>query len=344
MIKVVVISDGVDFRVENFEVIFVQVKDIPPIEWFYHAESIDKLWQNKDSQYLYFLDKFKSKYGKFDILISDQINPFHPEWLHENFPDTIKIYGMIDDPTCTYHITLSSIWAFDGVFYVSPSYNEKFTMNELLENYNNSIRSHFLPHARLNYSSPEHFKMVENSFSMREKDILYVGAYYESKIERLISFKQAFPNQFDVFGFWPYKGFRGIMRALEFKKPFTHRVPSLTEDEKFRKFLQYKICLNFNWNESRETGNMRMYQAPFHGMMLLNDIAAKDAHLSIYSDDEAVFFTCIDDAIEKAKYYLNNESERIRIAKNGFNRAFKEYNSTKIWLDLLKWCLDIRKL
>ncbi len=343
MIKVVVISDGVNFRLENFDVIFVPIKEIPPIEWFYHAESIDKMWQNRNSQYLSFLEKFKLKYGKFDILISDQINPFHPEWLCENFPETIKIYGMIDDPTCTYHRTLSSIWAFDGVFYVSPSYSEKLTMRELLEKYNSSISSHFLPHARLNYNSKEHYDIVENSFNKREKDILYVGAYYESKIDRLIAFKEAFKSQFDVFGFWPYKGFRGVMRALEFKKPFNHRVPSLTEEEKFRKFLQYKICLNFNWNESRETGNMRMYQAPFHGMMLLNDIAAKDEHLSIYSNDEAVFFTCIDDAIEKAKYYLKNDSERIRIAKNGFIRATKDYNSNKIWLDLLNWSLGIRK-
>lgn len=343
MIKVVVISDGINFKLENFDIEFVPINKLPSIDWFYQAESIDKLWQSKNQLYLEFLEDFKNKFGNCDILISDQINPFHPEWLIENFYKTIKIYGMIDDPICTYHRTLSTLWAFDGVFYVSPSYNEKLSMKQLLEKYNNSINSHFLPHARLNYASPEHYKKISDSFQKREKGILYVGAYYESKIDRLITFKQAFPDEFDVFGFWPYKGYRGVLRALEFKKPYFQRVHSLTENQKFDKFLEYKICLNFNWNERRETGNMRMYQAPFYGMMLLNDVAAKDEHLSIYSDQEAVFFDGIDDAIEKAKYYLKNDIERIRIAKKGFDRGFKEYNSNKIWVDLLNWCLELKK-
>lgn len=342
MIKVVVISDGEDFRVGNFEITFVKIKQIPPIEWFFKAETMDLLWQSKNIQYLSFLKDFKTKFESYDILISDQINPFHPEWLSVNFENTVKIFGMIDDPVCTYHRTLSSIWAFDGVFYVSPSYNEMFSMEEFLEKYNKSISTHFLPHARLNSLSSEHLNQVENSFTKREKGILYVGAYYESKIDRLIRFKNAFPRDFDVFGFWPYYGFRGILRSLKFKPTFNFRVPSLSESEKFKKFLEYKICLNFNWNEGRETGNMRMYQAPFYGMMLLNDVASKDGHLKIFSNEEAVFFNGIEDAIEKAQYYLNHDSERIQIAKRGFKRASKEYNSEVIWSNLLSWAINLK--
>lgn len=340
--NVVVISDGENFDIGNFQLTFVNMKDLPSIEKFYKAEILDALWQNRDHDYLLFLENFKKKYSNLDILICDQINPFHPEWLIHTFPNKIKIYGMIDDPTCTYHRTLSELWAFDGVFYVSPGYNEMYTMKELIDAYNSNIKSYFLPHARNNILSENHIEVVENSFNNRSKDVLYVGAYYESKIDRIIYLKEKLGSRFNVYGYWPYKGFRGIMRLLEFKKPFLRKVSALTEFEKFNQFLNYKICFNMNWNEGRETGNMRMYQAPFYGMMLLCDKSAKNQHEVIFNSQEAIYYNGIDDAIEKIRYYLNNDSERIQIAKNGFKRAIKDYNKEKIWIDFLNWSINLK--
>lgn len=99
-----------------------------------------------------------------------------------------------------------------------------------------------------------------------------------------------------------------------------------------------------NWNENRETGNMRMYQAPFYGMMLVCDESAKDQHKIIFNENEAVFYRGIEDALDKINYYLKNDSQRIKIAKNGFNRAIKDYNKDKVWLDFLNWTLSISKL
>ncbi len=340
--NVVVISDGENFKIGGYSLEFLNMNELPKISNFFKSETIDNLYQNRDQDYLYFLNKFKNKYSDYDIIICDQINPFHPEWLLLNFPNTIKIYGMIDDPVCTYHRTLSSIWAFDGVFYVSPSYSEFLLTRELLSNYNSKISSHFLPHARQNILTDEHFQKINSSFENRSGGILYVGAYYESKIDRLIRFKEEFKKDFDVFGYWPYFGFRGLLRALELKNFYGYRVKSLTENQKFIKYMNYKICLNFNWNASRETGNMRMYQATFNGMMLLNDISAKSGHFEIYKEDEAVFFDGIEDAIEKAKYYLKNDNARIKIAKKGFERAVRDYNSEKVWIDLLTWASSIK--
>lgn len=342
MYKVVVISDGIDFEISNFSLKFIQMKELPDISNFFKSEDLDKLYQNKDEKYFSFLDNFYNKFRDYDIIICDQINPFHPEWLHKKFTNTIKIYGMIDDPACTYHRTLSELWAFDGVFYVSPGYNEMYTMKELLEVYNSNIQSYFLPHARYNNLSINHTEIVNDSFENRKGDVLYVGAYYESKIDRLIYLKQKLGNKFNVYGYWPYKGYRGILRALEFKHPFPYKVNSISEQNKFNLFLQHKICFNMNWNEKRETGNMRMYQAPFYGMMLLCDKSAKNQHEIIFNTNEAVYYDGIEDAVEKINYYLNNDNERIRIAKNGFNRAIKDYNRDKIWTDFLNWIISIK--
>lgn len=342
MVKVVVISDGIDFVINNFQLKFIQISDLPYFSNFYKSEDLDILFQNKDKNYFNFLDLFYKKYSDVDIIICDQINPFHPEWLTLKFPNTIKIYGMIDDPVCTYHRTLSELWAFDGVFYVSPGYNEMFTMKELITAYDSNLKTHFLPHARYNHLTKQHLNIVENSFNDRCSDVLYVGAYYESKIDRLIFLKEKLKNQFSVYGYWPYNGYRGIMRMLELKKPFLHKVNSLTETQKFGLFLKHKICFNMNWNENRETGNMRMYQAPFYGMMLMCDTSAKNQHEVIFNTEEAVYYNGIEDALDKIKYYLKNDSERIRIAKNGYNRAIKDYNSEKIWTDFLNWALTIK--
>jgi len=343
VIKVVVISDGKNFNINNFQMTFVQMKDLPYYKEFFKSEDLDSLYQQRDKKYFTFLENFQKNFHEFDILICDQLNPFHPEWLYNNLKHIIKIYGMIDDPVCTYHRTLSQIWAFDGVFYVSPGYNEKFTMNELIKSYNSRLETFFLPHARNNKLTQAHLDTVNKSFNKRNEDVLYVGAYYESKIERLIFLKNKLGDKFNVYGNWPYKGFRGILRGLELKTPFFQRVKYITEREKFDLFLKHKICFNMNWNEGRETGNMRMYQAPFYGMMLLCDQSAKNQHEVIFNKDEAIFYDCIEDAVEKIDYYLKNDSERIRIAKNGFKRAVNDYNHEKIWIDILNWSLNIYK-
>jgi len=343
MIKVVFISDGENFILGNFDIHFVPMSKLMVLNNFYTADSLNDLYKNKNKTYLEFLDWFYKSFKDFDILVCAQINPLHPEWLAENFKNAIKIYGMQDDPVCTYHRTLSELWAFDGVYYVSPSFNQKYTTKEFISLYNEKIHSYFLPNVTANIYDENHNSNVLNSFHNRDKSIIYVGQYYESKIDRLITFKDKLKEDFDVFGWWPRFGYQGIVRAFKFKRPFLHRVKSLTENQKLQFFLNYKICLNMNWNEKLETGNMRMFQAPFYGMMLLNDIAAKDQHLEIFNNNEAVFFDGIEDAVDKAKFYLKNDNERIRIAKNGYLKASKFYNKELVWNNFLIWALDLKK-
>ena len=51
---------------------------------------------------------------------------------------------------------------------------------------------------------------------------------------------------------------------------------------------------------------------------------------TLYSDNELVYFKDEDDLINKIIYFKNNEQERQRIAKNGYQRAHQCYNSQRV--------------
>ena len=50
----------------------------------------------------------------------------------------------------------------------------------------------------------------------------------------------------------------------------------------------------------------------------------------LYSEEEVVYFNQIGELIEKLNYYKNNPLEREKIAKAGWQRAHKDYSSSRI--------------
>ena len=91
-----------------------------------------------------------------------------------------------------------------------------------------------------------------------------------------------------------------------------------------------------------ETGNIRMYEVPAHGAMLLCDKATRDSHSTIFKPDvEAVYYDSTCDAIDKAEYYFVHEDERIAIAKAGYERFWKDYEPGKTLKELLDWAVSI---
>lgn len=90
---------------------------------------------------------------------------------------------------------------------------------------------------------------------------------------------------------------------------------------------------------------MRMYETTAHGMLLVCDKAGRDAHTQIFTPDiEAVFYDSLDDAIEKIEYYLANDTERIGIAKAGFDRATSQYDWEFNLKRLLDWAYSLKSV
>jgi hypothetical protein len=337
------------YRISYFNPIkYMHKKPFSAARFFATTQDIDTMWRTENSDYKKLLNDFYNTYKNVDVIVTTWINPFHPEWLIKMFPETVKIYGCIDDPVSTYTRTAGSIWAFDGAFYVSPGYDDAFLMNELLDNM--GVPNYWWPISNGKITA-EHLDKIEKSWGNRLSNVLYIGKYYGQKIDRLVKFKQSMNKKFSIYGNWPLHGYAGMLSGMlklfgigscEKYNFFPYRIKTISESEKESLYLKHKICLNMHYSNKRETGNMRMYEAVYYGTMLLCDKAAKDAHEFIYKPDiEAVFYDDIEDALEKANYYTKHDSERENIAKAGFARYCKQYDYNQCLIDFLDWTVSI---
>ena len=309
---------------------------------FGYAEGVDYLYRSGNRYYKKYINDFIDRFRDFDIIIMNNINFLHPEILHRFFKKKIKILGMVDDPNSTYIRGIPYLWAFDGVFYISKSYETRL-MEEEIEKWGMRNRYWHPLAPRLDYvfSTPQ----SESFFRNRNIDLSYIGGYYGAKVDRLAKLKKIYKKRFEIYGRWPMKGCFGFFRPLLKKPLFPHIIRSLSNEERKQVYLNTKIGFNLHLNGAgKECGNMRTYEVPMHGCLLLSDKAGADAHNLIFEDrKEAVYYDNLDDAVEKIEYYLAHDEERIAIAKRGFERAWKEYNYENNLLKLFKWAENLKK-
>ncbi|MBD2538439.1 glycosyltransferase [Coleofasciculus sp. FACHB-SPT36] len=320
-----------------------------PFSEFANSSNLDFLWRNNSKNsgniqlYKKLLEDFIERFAGVDIIIATFFNPFHPEWLIKNFLNTVKIYGCIDDPWAIYKRRINSLWAFDAAFYVSPSYDCGISMKDALAMWGVPI-NYWWPLSLYNKVSLEHCKEIQQSWTERMGGIIYVGNLYGSKFDRLVEFKRRTGKEFSIYGRWPLGGYAGFLGPIRGRKFFPYRVRSITNEQRRQLYLRHKICLNMHLSDyPRETGNMRMYEAPFHGLMLLCDKAADGWHESIFKPNvEAVFYDDIEDAVDKAKFYLKHDSAREKIARTGFERFCKDYDADKCLKLFLEWASSVQ--
>jgi hypothetical protein len=305
------------------------------------AEGVDHLYRSRDPQYMEMIKSFVETFKDYDLIAMSTFNPIHPEVFSRYLPKPRKVLGFIDDPYSTYLRGIPYLWAFDGAFYISPSYSKSQLFAEALKQWG-CQNSYWWPLSPQKFVLPE--KSGDDFFRNRNRNVVYVGLPYATKVGRLISLRQAFGKSFEIYGKWPLRGYSAILGPLLGRKVLWQKVNSLTFDEKTRIYWDTKIGFNMHLSESTvETGNLRMYEVPAHGMMLLCDKAGRDAHELIFSSEEAVYYDDLEDAKRKINYYLENNEDRINIAKNGYRRFVKNYRFPENLCRFLEWAINLRK-
>jgi Glycosyl transferases group 1 len=304
------------------------------------AAGVDRLYRERNRNYMRMVGDFIDRFRDFDLIVMSTYNLIHPELLVHELKRPIKILGFIDDPPSTYLKGIPYLWAFDGAFYISPSYNERSLFHEALEKWGCANHT-WWPLVPFAFDRPD---MSERFFGQRDLDVIYVGNPSRSKVDRLIRLKEHFGNRLHVYGRWLFKGYFGFARGLLGKPVYPHRVTSLATAERTQLYWRTKIGFNMHVSDMpMETGNMRMYEVPAHGAMQLCDKAGRDAHAQIFAPDtEAVYYDSVEDAIEKIEYYLIHDKERITIARAGCERFWADYEWEANLLRFLDWAVSVR--
>ena len=284
-----------------------------------------------------FIDRFKD----FDVIVMSTYNFIHPEILNRELKKPTKILGFIDDPLSTYQRGIPYLWAFDGAFFISPSYIDNQRFEDAFKLWSNKPAM-WWPLIPFPFSKPE--RVDDKFFRSRDVDIVYVGNPSASKVERLTKMKKHFGSRMRVHGRWPFKGYLGFVRGLLGKPVYPHRVTSLSSKERTNLYWRTKIGFNMHVSDHPyETGNVRMYEAPAHGMMMVCDKAGANAHTSIFvPNTEAIYYDSVDDAVALIEYYLKHDNERIKIAQTGYERYLKDYEWEMNMKKFLDWAVSVR--
>lgn len=307
-----------------------------------NAAGVDRLYRERDPNYMRMVRDFIDRFKEFEIIVMSTYNFIHPEVLVRELRKPIKVLGFIDDPLSTYLRGIPYLWAFDGAFFISPSYIDNLPFEEAIARWC-SKPVMWWPLIPFPFPKPE--QVNEAFFRERDIDIVYVGKPSSTKLERLIRLKKHFGSRFKVYGQWPFKGYLGYIRGLLGKPIYPYRVKSLSVDERTNIYWRTKIGFNMHVSEQQyECGNIRTYEVPAHGIMLISDKGGANGHAKIFEPDrEAVYYDTIDEAIELIEYFLTHDEERIRIAKAGFERYWKDYEWEKNLLRFLKWAESLSK-
>ena len=120
---------------------------------------------------------------------------------------------------------------------------------------------------------------------------------------------------------------------------FTAKVdckPQIGMVEMMHVFATSKVNINILTIENRDTTNLRNFEIPAAGGFQLSERSSEILQL-FDEDKEIVCFGCEDELKEKVDYYLKNEVERQKIARQGYQRLISCNHSI---VDRAKQILD----
>lgn len=282
------------------------------------AQQLDRLYQSRDPRLFDLYRAFEGTLAesRADAVIVANAPPYHPDYLRR--VSVYKVLYSADDPGATYLINIPYLHAYDHVFFVAPTYSPDMTMKEKME-YAGMVNADWLPISVFDFEcAPD--RSEEEVFSRhRDIDVIYVGGFWRQKVPTLSRVRRALGRRFRMYGLFGAKhnlyinaryGYGGWVRPVSF-------------EERVSLYQRARIGINVHWNDYG-LGNQRLYHLPANGVMQISD-CAHSLHHVFEPGREIVGYEGVDDLIDKIRYYLRNDSERLSIARNGYRRTMRDY-------------------
>lgn len=155
----------------------------------------------------------------------------------------------------------------------------------------------------------------------RIHDCVFIGgvgnpSHWRRGMETLEAVARAIPT----FKWWGY-GFEHLPSDSALRDKYQGEAWGL---DMYRIMLQSKIVLNRHGEVAEGyANNMRMFEATGCGAALLTEDATNLN--SFFTDEETLFYNSPEQAVEEIRYWLNDETNRLRIAANGQARTLRTH-------------------
>lgn len=303
------------------EVTFVPFNHDPYLDpgLYLRAQRLDELYYDRHPGLMRMYADVEARIRDegFDVLVVDTCPPYHPDWLR-NLP-VFKVLRVNDGPMTAYDRDFAYAHAYDLVLYHSPAYSRDMGMKEKLR-YIGAKRSAFWPLGLFDAMRAPDLSEQDLLARDRDIDVVFVGAMYPGKMPLLAQVKRAFGSRCRMHGLTSFKkniyfnlmhGFPGWIRSIGHSEivPLYHRA---------------KIGFNVHNRGKYTVGSYRLFELPANGVMQISD---GEELLDVFFDvgNEIVGYSSADDLIDKIHFYLEHDSERIRIATNAYRRVMRDY-------------------
>lgn len=300
---------------------------------------IQKLYQEKDPNYMAYLNEFYERFHDFDVIVMNPgVDLVHPEFLFKHFKNTLKCLHFIDDPHLTYNYGFPFLWAFDCATYISPSYSTDYTMEQILK-LAGAKNVKWVPHCISNTNNNLYNNQLIDNLSNRLNKVVYIGNYYRSKTNRLIEIKKSLKNSFDIYGKYPLNGWLYPLQSTFQGKFSLNRIKTLSNFQREDIYSKYAIGINMHLSTpSLETGNARLYELAYRGVAQIVDSSEFSRLDQIFTPEvEVLTYENINECILQTKRLLNDYELRIKLATNAYERAIKQYSYQKVIQETFDW-------
>lgn len=187
-----------------------------------------------------------------------------------------------------------------------------------------ALRTIVLPISSVDPEIHRKVSLTKEEKSEYECDVCFVGTLTEGR-QKILRHLLNNNYSFEIWGDIPV----GIKLNDELKPYYN----GLAFGEKMVKvFNAAKIVLNFQPNDMSYGGNLRTFEIPGCGAFQLADKVDPDF---LIVGQEFVSFKNISDLKNKIRYYLQNQSKRLKIVQTGFKRVHRDHTYEKHFRKLL---------
>jgi len=291
-----------------------------PYMSYIRAQLLDNLYFERDHRLMRMYDDVRALAARegASAIVVDNCFPYHPDWLRTW--DIYKVLRTTDGPITAYDRDFAYVHAYDHVLYHSPAYSRDLDMPDKLR-YVGAKRTDFWPLGAFDAQFDAQ-KSEEAVFAgERDVDVVFVGFPYRNKLPVFAKVKKALGERLVMYG-WDLKynayfnlkyGWPGWSKGrIPFGRPFIDL------------YQRSKIGFNVHNRGDYTVGSFRNFELPANGVMQISD---GGEHLNAFFEEgkEIVGYRDVDDMIDKIRYYLAHDDERLAIARAGYRRVMRDH-------------------